>query len=119
MPVNFENKRKALAHPGLYFKRIVVFSLFGAGFIFISLLIGAVGYMYFANLGWVDGFYNAAMILTGMGPAVELHTDSAKIFATIYSVYSGVAFLTSVGVIFAPVIHRFFHKMHISLPDTN
>jgi hypothetical protein len=44
----------------------------------------------------------------------------AKVFATLYSIYSGVAFLTAVGVIFAPLIHRFLHFLHLeNIESTN
>jgi len=92
---------------------MLLFTLFGIAFIFLSLFVGAVGYRHYAGLGWVDGFYNASMILTGMGPVANLTTDDAKIFATLYSIYSGVAFLTSIGVIFAPLVHRLFHFLHL------
>ena len=63
----------------------------------------------------MDAFYNASMILTGMGPVAVLNSDDAKIFATVYSIYSGVAFLTSVGVMFSPLVHRLFHRLHIDI----
>ena len=82
-----------------------------------SLLIGVVGYMYFFNLNWIDGLLNASMILTGMGPVDVAITDGAKLFASFYALYSGVAFLTSVAVIFAPVLHRFLHRFHLDMDD--
>jgi hypothetical protein len=53
------------------------------------------------------------MILTGMGPVAILSTVAAKTFAIAYSIYSGVAFLSAVGLIFAPLIHRLLHKIHL------
>lgn len=112
MPQRFEHKSEPLLSSQGFTKRLAWYTFFGLLFIFFSLLIGAVGYRYFAHLGWVDAFYNASMICAGMGPVAELKTDNAKIFATIYSIYSGVAFLTSVGVIFAPMVHRLLHNLH-------
>ncbi len=82
-----------------------------------SLLIGVLGYCYFYDLGWVDGLLNASMILTGMGPIDAAPNDGAKIFASFYALYSGVAFLTSVGVLFAPVLHRFLHRFHLDVRE--
>lgn len=73
--------------------------------------------MYFYNLTWVDALLNASMILTGMGPVDVAKTNGAKIFASVYAIYSGVAFLTSVAVIFAPVLHRFLHRFHLNTED--
>ncbi|MBA3665902.1 MAG: hypothetical protein H0W61_17110 [Bacteroidetes bacterium] len=80
-----------------------------------SLTIGTTGYVYFFRIGWVDGFYNASMILTGMGPVDTPISESGKIFASFYAIYSGVAFLTCVAVIFAPVLHRFLHKFRLDV----
>jgi hypothetical protein len=78
-----------------------------------SLIIGMAGYHFFEDLGWVDSFANASMILSGMGPLGELKTNGGKIFAGCYALFSGVAFLTSVAVVFAPLFHRFIHKFHL------
>jgi len=57
------------------------------------------------------------MILTGMGPVNQLETDGGKLFAAFYALFSGVAFLTFVGVLFAPIYHRFLHRFHLSMED--
>ena len=91
----------------------------GAGAIALlggSLLIGVVGYWWLDNLPPVDAFLNAAMILGGMGPIDSLHTDAAKVFAGVYALYSGVVFLISVGVVFAPALHSILHKLHVDQP---
>ena len=46
-----------------------------------------------------------------------METDGAKVFSALYALFSGVAFLTFVGVLFAPVYHRFLHKFHLNLDD--
>lgn len=102
---------------GRFARRMLWYTLFGLLFIFFSLFIGALGYHFLGGLNWLDSFYNASMICAGMGPVDPLTNDAAKIFATIYSIYSGVAFLTSVGVIFAPIIHRLLHRLHAPLQD--
>ncbi len=71
------------------------------------------GYRSFANLSWVDSFLNASMILTGMGPVNHLDTNVAKLFAGFYALYSGIAFLTVAGILFAPILHRIIHKFHM------
>ncbi len=99
----------------VFFARFVGNAVFAILFIGISLGGGAWGYHHFAGLGWVDATLNASMILTGMGPVANLATDNGKIFATVYALYSGVAFLTFVAVLFAPFVHRFLHKFHLDL----
>jgi hypothetical protein len=81
--------------------------------IVLSLGIGTVGYHLFARLDWIDALLNASMILTGMGPVNVLATDEAKLFASLYALYSGIVFLAAAGVLLAPVLHRVMHKLHV------
>jgi hypothetical protein len=82
-----------------------------------SLGVGIIGYRLTAGLSWIDALLNAAMILTGMGPVSPLHTDGAKVFASLYALFSGVVFIASAGVVVAPLAHRFLHRFHIELGD--
>lgn len=86
--------------------------LWSCSILLLSLFAGMAGYHYLEGLSWIDSMLEASMILTGMGPIHPLTNDSAKIFATIYALYSGVAFLTVIAVFLAPVIHRFMHHFH-------
>lgn len=85
----------------------------GVVLIVFSLSIGMIGYHTLAGLSWVDAFLDASMILSGMGPLSPLHSTGAKIFAGCYALYSGMALLTTAGVILAPVVHRALHKFHL------
>ena len=53
------------------------------------------------------------MILGGMGPVVTIETFWGKIFSSFYALFSGVVFITNIGVLIAPIAHRFFHQMHL------
>lgn len=79
----------------------------------LSLGIGIVGYHYLNDLSWLDSLLNASMILTGMGPVDPMRNDRAKWFASIYAIFSGVAFLSTVAVFLTPIVHRFLHKHHL------
>jgi hypothetical protein len=78
-----------------------------------SLAAGMAGYHYLGGLAWVDAFLNAAMILAGMGPVDELTSNSAKIFAGFYALYSGLLLVATAALILAPVFHRLLHKFHL------
>ncbi len=82
--------------------------------IIFSLGIGTLGYYYFGKISRIDAFYNASMILTGMGPVNEMKTDSAKLFSSFYALFSGIVFLSTVAVIFAPIAHRILHILHFN-----
>ena len=74
-----------------------------------SLMLGGAGYHYLAELPWIDAVLNASMILAGMGPVDPMRSTSGKLFATFYALYSGIAFLTMMAVLLAPVVHRMLH----------
>jgi len=86
--------------------------------IIISLGLGTFGYYYFGEISWIDAFYNASMILTGMGPVNEMKTNSAKLFSSFYALFSGIVFLSTVAVIFAPIAHRILHILHFNENET-
>lgn len=71
------------------------------------------GYHFYEGMGWVDSYVNATMILAGMGPVDPLKTTGGRIFAGTYALFSGVAFLTTVGYFLMPVLHRLLHKLHL------
>lgn len=89
----------------------------GCIFIVIALYIGMLGYHFFEHMSWVDAFSNAAMILSGMGPLTPLITVSGKIFAGCYALFSGLAFIVLVSIMFSPIIHQFFRKIHVENKD--
>jgi hypothetical protein len=97
-----------LRHAGM------AFGLLGA-----SLLMGVAGYHIFENLPWIDSFLNASMILGGMGPVNELHTEAGKLFASLYALYSGLILLVFAGIIFTPVFHRLLHRFHLETEEND
>ena len=109
----FEHKAKPLLPRREYYKRVFRFALFSVLLIVGSLGIGILGYHYINDLSWIDALVNASMILTGMGPVDPLINDGAKYFASLYSIFSGVVFLSTVAVFLSPIVHRFLHKLHI------
>jgi len=113
-----ETKRvKKLPHNKDFRVKLLRSLMFAGSIISFSLLLGIFGYMYFFNLSFVDSLYNASMILTGMGPVDAPPGNAGKIFGSFYALYSGVAFLGSVAVIFSPLIHRFLHKFHLDIEE--
>ncbi len=109
----FEHKKQPLAPRSVYYKRVMKCLARGMLILFVCLMIGVVGYHYTSDIPWLDSLHNASMILSGMGPVVEIKTDIGKWFSSFYALFSGVVFITNIGIILAPAIHRFFHKFHL------
>lgn len=111
--MKLENRNQKVAPMSYFLFRVGRYGFFALGLIIISVLIGTFGYHYIGLISWLDSFHMACMILTGMGPVVEMKTASAKIFSSLYALYSGVAFLSITAVFFAPIIHRLLHILHV------
>lgn len=109
----FEHVSKPVIPQRQFLSRLMRAVMLGVAMIVISLLIGMAGYRwFFPTLDWADAFVNAAMILSGMGPLAVPASTGAKIFSGCYAIYSGLMLVMSAGVMFAPLVHRFLHKLH-------
>ncbi len=118
MPGLLETHRQPLAHPRKYLARRLRSLAVAMGILLPSLGIGVLGYHLVANLPWIDALLNASMILTGMGPVDPMRTVAAKLFGSCYALFSGIVFITTAGVLLAPVVHRVLHKFHLEIgPD--
>ncbi len=99
-----------------YRRRLVRQMLIAAAILVVCLSLGIAGFHWLARLAWPDAFVDAAMVLAGMGAPAALHTTAGKLFAGCYALLSGVAFLSTIGLLLAPVVHRFLHKFHLEPP---
>jgi hypothetical protein len=108
---------KKLPHKKHFYSKLFKSIILGSMFLIFSLTIGVIGYHHFFNIPWLDSLVNASMILTGMGPVDRAETDGAKLFSSIYAIYSGVAFLTSVAIILSPIVHRFLHQFRLDIEE--
>ena len=111
--MQYEHKSERLAPKHVFYQRLFANFLLASGVLAISLLIGIIGYRYCAGADWIDSIHNASMILSGMGPVIEIKSRAGKIFSSIYALFSGIVFISNIGIILAPAIHRLFHKLHL------
>jgi hypothetical protein len=109
-----EKQPDALLPRRIFYRRLGWHALKALAVLFAALGVGMAGYHHFEGFSWLDSFLNASMILSGMGPVGELKTTAGKLFAGCYALFSGVVFLTTVGVFLAPIVHRLFHKFRLA-----
>ena len=109
----YEHKKQPLASRATFFKRIAWNVMLASGILAICLAIGVAGYHYIAGASWLDAFHNASMILSGMGPVIEITNDAGKWFSSFYALFSGVVFITNIGLLLAPAVHRLLHSLHV------
>jgi hypothetical protein len=108
-------KKKPLLSRAEFAKRLLVAFLCGAIVLTLTLVLGTLGFDAIAHQSLLDAFVNSVMIMTGVGVEGELSTNGAKIFASIYSLISTFVFFIVLGIIFAPLAHRFLHRFHLDL----
>lgn len=113
MEFGFEHHRQAVIPFRHFLRRLSKYFLVALLLILFSLMIGVLGYHFIGKLSLVDSFHMSSMILTGMGPVVDMKTTAAKLFSSFYALYSGIAFLSATAVFFSPIIHRFLHVLHV------
>jgi hypothetical protein len=109
----FEHKRQPLLPLHLFIGRIAKSFALSGSIVFVALGAGIIGYHTIVHLSWLNSLLNATMILTGMGPIAPMETPAAKIFASCYALFSGVIFLSAIGIVLAPVFHRIMHIVHL------
>jgi hypothetical protein len=104
-----------------FFRRMVRSTAIATGVVGSGLLIGMLGYHWLGRMTWQEAFYYAAMILSGEGPPPDPQPLTASalshlhLFSGFYALFSGVTFITTVGVLFAPAVHRFLHRFHLEI----
>jgi hypothetical protein len=79
----------------------------------LALLVGMAIYHFTERLDWIESFLNASMLLGGMGPVDKPCTTAGKIGAGVYALFAGLVFISAVGVIGAPWLHRMLHRLHV------
>lgn len=113
-----EHKRQPIAPLGVFFWRLARSGGIALLTVAAALSIGIYGYYATEHLPLIDALLNASMILGGMGPVSELHTDAGKLFAAGYALFSGLVFMMVAGILFAPILHRFLHRFHLETGES-
>ena len=111
--MRLERKHEDVLPRNKFLRRQVRYGAASMGVIAVSLGVGVLGYHGIEGLAWIDALLNASFILTGMGPVDPVRTTAGKLFASGYAIFSGVAFLTTVGILLTPAVHRFLHRFHV------
>jgi hypothetical protein len=72
-----------------------------------------------AGMNWLDALVEASMILSGMGPISPLLTTSAKVFASLYALFSGLIFVLAMGIVLSPLVHSLLNQFQVNLKKEN
>lgn len=110
---HYEQRSEKLASGARFTRRVARNVVVALGFTGFALFVGMCGYMAFEGMNAVDGFANAALILSGMGPLDPLKTGGGRIFVGLYALASGVLYIALSALVLAPVFHRLLHRFHV------
>ena len=110
---SFEHRRQPVISRRRFIRRMFIVIGLWLALTLVGLVIGIAGYANLEGMSLVDAYVNAAMILSGMGPVVELKTTAGKFFAGTYAIFSGLVIVIATGFILAPIFHRVLHRFHV------
>jgi len=111
----FEHHQDPIASHDVFMQRIGKCLWLAIGLLLGAIFIGAAVYHFTEGLDWLEATLNAVLVMTGLGLEDTLHTAAAKLFTCFYALFAAVVFYAVLGIIFAPLIHRFLHQFHLEL----
>lgn len=115
----WEHRSEPLAPPRVFAHRMARQILLVATIVGVALVMGTVGYMIVSrggeNLGLIDSFLEASMLLSGAGPLYteRSSSDALKLFSSIYALFGTLIVVSSVGILASPIVHRVLHRLHL------
>lgn len=109
----YEHHRDRLLSQREFMRRLIRHGGWAVLVLVVSLVLGTVGFHYIADQSWIDAWLNSAMLLGGMGPIGDFGSDAGKLFASIFALYAGIAFLAGASILLAPMLHRMLHRFHL------
>ena len=103
----------------IFIRKFLSYLGLSALFISLGLLVGIIGYHWAAELSWLDALVEASMILSGMGPISPLSTTSAKVFASLYALFSGLIFVLAMGIVLSPLVYSLISQFQVNRKKEN
>jgi len=97
----------------VFYSRVRRGGKYAFALVLVTLAVGMVGYHELEDISWLDSFHQSALLLSGMGPVVEMDSVAGKLFDGIYALFCGIILLAATGLLFAPVFHHILHRFHI------
>ena len=108
----FEPHSAPLLPRAVFLRRMARHGGYAVVLLLVSMIIGTAGFEYLAGQSRIDAWLNAAMLLGGMGPVGDIHSDAGKLFASFYALYAGLLFIGVAALLVAPLLHRLMHTFH-------
>ena len=110
--MHYEGRHERPISRALFLRRMLRHISYGGVLVVFSLALGELGYTTIGHLSPIDAFLNTTMLLGGMGPVGPIEGTAFKLWASFFSLYSGLIFLLVTAILLAPVFHRVLHYFH-------
>jgi hypothetical protein len=109
----YEHRTAPLLPWRAFRRRLIRHGIYAVVLVAVSMLIGTWGFWALAGQAPIDALLNTAMLLGGMGPIGEIRSTGGKLFAAVFALYAGLAFIGGAALLVAPAFHRLLHKFHL------
>lgn len=77
----------------------------------ILVILGTLGFKYFADLDWIHSFQTAIFFVTGLGTTTEMPTGYAKIWSAIFALIATTIFIGIAANVVAYVIQKKYIRL--------
>ncbi len=109
----YESKKQPLLPARHFRNRLLAHVLYALLVMFVTIAIGVIAHLLLEPVNWHDALLNTALIVGGIGPYILPESISGKVFFAAYSMFVGLIFIGTLGIILAPLAHRILHKFHL------
>lgn len=109
----YESKDQPLLTARHFRRRVVKHILYALLVLVITIAIGSAVHVFLESVSWSDAVLNTALVVSGIGPYIIPESAIGKLFLAAYSMFVGLVFAATLGIILAPVAHRMLHKFHL------
>lgn len=109
----FEKISDPIISTKCFFKRLSKHGFYVLGFLGLSLVLGAFGFMLIEGVSFKDAILFSSHIHAGLGPLQMPESYTGQMYIALLKLYSNLFFVAAFSAIAAPIVHRILHKMHL------
>lgn len=109
----YEHKNKPLISKQHFRKRMLNHVLLALALVVLSLSVGVAGHIYFDDMSLIKALVASTTLMSGLGLSVLPESITGQLFASLYGILCGYAYVATSSIVIAPVLHRVFHKFHL------
>src|SRR5699024_6011297 len=115
--ITYESKNQPLLPGHRFAHRLAIHVLYVLLVFAATVVIGVAAHIWLEPVNWHDAVLNTSLIVGGIGPYIVPETAIGKLFFAGYSMFVGLVFVATLGIILAPLAHRIIHKFHLDDDD--